>query len=129
MQSYRGKFLLLNALVISLACLFLPLPALAIELSPQEILDKLKAHQDIIKTIHADFEMTIFGVGGQTMEQKGTYVYQAPDEVVMTYTFPMPQAIKIKGTKSQISTNAPSRTSQLKDSWPGSATIFFNTTS
>jgi hypothetical protein len=105
MRSYRGQFLLLHPLFVLLTSLFLPLLTLASELSPQEILDKLKAHQDGIKAIQADFAMTIFGVGGQNLEQKGTYAFQAPDEVTMTYTYPRPQVVKVQGAKSQISIN------------------------
>jgi outer membrane lipoprotein-sorting protein len=62
--------------------IFIFLPYFASDISTREILDSLKAHQDQIKTIQADFAMTVFGVGQFKLDQSGTYTFTAPDQVV-----------------------------------------------
>lgn len=90
------------------AFLLLILPAsasLAAGLSVSEILDKLKAHQDQVKAIEADFALTVFGVGNFKLEQSGTYTFNAPDRVLMEFVTPRPQTIKSEGGKASISIN------------------------
>lgn len=77
----------------------------AAELSVAEILEKLKGHQDQVKTIEADFAMTVFGVGNFNLEQSGTYKFDAPDNVVMEFVTPKPQKVKTESGKSYISIN------------------------
>ncbi len=79
--------------------------AIANGLSAQEILDKLKSHQDKIQTIEAEFAMTVFGVENFKLEQSGTFTYTAPDKAIMTFVKPQPQVVKTEGGKSYISIN------------------------
>lgn len=72
-------------------------------LSTQEILDHLKAHQEKIQSIEADFTMIVFGIGGMNLEHIGHYSYAAPDHVLMTYTKPTQQVIKTENGKSYMS--------------------------
>ncbi|MEW6516090.1 MAG: hypothetical protein AB1439_04210 [candidate division FCPU426 bacterium] len=92
-----GRILLLITAVLA------AVPAVASELSVTEIFDHLKAHQDQIKTIEAEFAMTVFGVEGFKLEQSGTYVFIAPDKVVMEFVAPRAQTVKTEGGKSFIS--------------------------
>lgn len=91
-----------------IAFLIVALPSatsFAAELSVAEILEQLKTHQDQIKTIEADFAMTVFGVGEFKLEQSGTYRFNAPDSVIMEFVTPRPQTIKSEGGKTSISIN------------------------
>lgn len=66
--------------------------AIADGLSAQEILDKLKSNQDKIKSIEAEFAMTVFGVEKFKLEQSGTFT--APDKGREVFVKPRPQSVK-----------------------------------
>jgi outer membrane lipoprotein-sorting protein len=93
------------ALVFALFAVFSHHTVFATPLSSQEILDSLKGHQDKVKSIEADFAMTVFGVDGFKLEQSGTYSYEAPDKVRMEFVTPRPQVVKTEKGKSYISVN------------------------
>lgn len=79
--------------------------SMAMTATPQSILEALKAHQDQVKSIEANLKMSIFGVGGQTLIQSGTYHYTAPDQVTMSITDPAPQEVRINGNDVEVSLN------------------------
>lgn len=97
MNKHLGLVILIPLLVSA--------PARADVPTSQSLLDSLKAHQDKVKTIEADFSLSIFGVGDLTIKQKGQYTYNAPNQVVMEFTEPSHNTVKINGGEVLVSIN------------------------
>ncbi len=110
-------------LFVVLAC---PMITSASELSTQEILEKLKTHQNKIKSIEAEFTMTLYGVDKLQIEQTGTFSYTAPDQVRMEFKKPRPQVIKTQGKESYISiNNGPFKKIPTNEKLPGGSSDLF----
>ncbi len=92
----------------------------AVDTTPQSLLNALKAHQDQVSSIEANLQMSIFGVGGQTITQSGSYHYSAPDQVTMSLTDPAPQEVRINGNDVKVSLNGgPFQTVPLREASAG----------
>ncbi len=91
--------------IVVIIPLLISAPAQAAVLAARDILDNLKDHQEKVKTIEAEFTMSVFGVGDMTIKQKGRYTFSAPGQVILEFTEPNQNVVKVNGDKVEISIN------------------------
>ena len=72
---------------VLLAFFFLP-NVLFAEFTPATMLEKLKAHDDMLSSIAADLEIRTSAPGAPVMVQTGNYYYAAPDRVRLEILHP-----------------------------------------